>query len=299
MKERVWFTADTHFNHKNICKYTGRGELFGLDKDNPDMNEHDKMLISLWNSTISKKDTVYILGDFSFLNRECTEKLLGKLNGSKHIILGNHDQSVRGLENYFKSVSQIKTVTFKKTIFPFLDENFIVCMSHFPMYNWERMEHGAVHLHGHCHGSIDDINEASKEFRVDVGFDGTLAKHRFLSLEDIYQYFKRKANNQSITDFLTAQYEYSKIRDVIPLYNKCGTPTRLEHITGNKWLLKCDTTYMSVTRNEKDEICSIEPDGGPILSIGDTITTDKAISNICRTIVGYMFTLKPIKSTNG
>ena len=111
----------------------------GLDETDPDiMKKHDTGIILRWNMTVRKHDTVYILGDLSFLTNEETRKLLEKLNGKKHLIIGNHDGSCRGLENYFVSVSQIKEVTFKKTVFPFLDENMHCVFCHFPIMAWNR-----------------------------------------------------------------------------------------------------------------------------------------------------------------
>ena len=107
MKEKVWFVADSHFSHKNILKFSPkRLEEFGLDLDDPDVvKKHDNILINRWNMTVAKHDTVYILGDLSFASADDTRKILEKLHGKKHLIIGNHDGSCRGLENYFESVT--------------------------------------------------------------------------------------------------------------------------------------------------------------------------------------------------
>lgn len=171
MENKIWFTSDIHFGHKNVLRFCKkRQEKMNIDLDDIDFDEkHRIYLIEQWNNTIAKKDVVYILGDFSFYNREGTRRILEKLNGKKHLILGNHDKSCKGLENYFESVSQIKTVDFKKHEYSFLDENFIVEMCHYPIFSWNRRQHGSVMIHGHTHGSCDQINKQSKELRVDVG----------------------------------------------------------------------------------------------------------------------------------
>lgn len=194
MKENIWFTSDTHFSHRNIVKYsTNRKNEFNLDLNDVDMlKKHDEALIRRWNLTIKKHDTVYILGDFSFASSDETKKLLEKLNGKKHLIIGNHDGSCRTLGNYFESVAHIKEVTFKKTVFPFLEENMHCVMCHFPMIAWNRRMHGSIMLHGHCHGSICEMNKQSEELRVDVGFDSAIADNGFVSLEQIYNYMKNE-----------------------------------------------------------------------------------------------------------
>lgn len=208
-RDKIWFTSDTHFTHKNIIKYsTNRKEELGLDIDNPDMlKKHDDALIRRWNMTVRKHDTIYILGDFSFASTEDTKKILGKLNGKKHLIIGNHDKSCRGLENYFESTSQIREVTFKKTMFDFLDENMHCVLCHFPLVAWNRRMHGSCMIHGHTHGSIDDMNRLSEELRVDIGFDSRLADSGFVELEQLYRYFKDEVTKgktfQEHIDYLT------------------------------------------------------------------------------------------------
>ena len=39
-------------------------------------------------------------------------------------------------------------------------------MFHYPMEVWDKMHHGAWHLHGHCHGSLPAVGK-----RLDVGID--------------------------------------------------------------------------------------------------------------------------------
>ena len=102
--------------------------MFCSDRPYPEMNVekmHDEWLIDLWNSTIEKKDIVYMVGDFAFGNKIMVTKLLGKLRGQKHLILGNHDASSSKLSNYFESMTQIKDLGFKASVYPFLKKNFL------------------------------------------------------------------------------------------------------------------------------------------------------------------------------
>ena len=208
-RTKIWFTSDTHFGHKNILKYsTNRQNDMGLSLDDPDMmKKHDEILIQRWNMTVKKHDTVYILGDFSFASPEETRKILEKLNGKKHLIIGNHDKSCKGLENYFESTSQIREVTFKKTMFDFLEENMHCILCHFPLVAWNRRMHGSCMIHGHTHGSLDIRNSQSEELRVDIGFDSRLADGGFVELEQLYRYFKDEVTKgktfQEHIDYLT------------------------------------------------------------------------------------------------
>ncbi len=89
----VWFTADTHFGHKNIIGYCKR-PFASLDA-------MDRTLIRNWNERVKEGDTVIFLGDLCFHNSpggktgEGTSKkaadYLSGLNGYKVFIGGNHD----------------------------------------------------------------------------------------------------------------------------------------------------------------------------------------------------------------
>ena len=91
----VWFTADLHFSHFNICKYANRPF-----KDVETMNE---ALIRNFNERVKKNDICFHIGDFCFRNSSGgklgegttmkAEDHLEKLNGHITFIKGNHVNS--------------------------------------------------------------------------------------------------------------------------------------------------------------------------------------------------------------
>ena len=214
-RQHVWFTSDWHFGHQSILYfYPERRELMDISLEELQTNKElavskmDEYLIKLWNETVKKEDTVYYLGDFCLQNKEYTEKILRRLHGKKHLILGNHDKSLKGLEHYFESVSQIKECKFTNNQFPFIDkdETFCVEMCHFPLLTWNRRNNGSVHVHGHCHGSCDDINDRLMELRVDVGIDSPKWNYKMIEVEELYQYFinlRNKLNCKTFTEYTT------------------------------------------------------------------------------------------------
>lgn len=97
---KIYLISDQHFCHQNIINYT-RNNFKSIDE----MNEH---IINSHNQTISNDDIVIFLGDFSFKNPYIKE-VLGRLNGHKYLLLGNHDPESLiknypslGLEGVFK-----------------------------------------------------------------------------------------------------------------------------------------------------------------------------------------------------
>jgi calcineurin-like phosphoesterase family protein len=54
-----------------------------------------KAIVRNYNEVVSEDDTCYILGDIAMISQHEWEQLariVKKLNGTKHLILGNHDQ---------------------------------------------------------------------------------------------------------------------------------------------------------------------------------------------------------------
>ena len=83
----IYFTADLHFGHENAIKYCNRPFK--------NTNKMDSILIKNYNSVVSKEDMVYFLGDLSLrgsLYKDYLEHIVKKMNGHKHLILGNHDR---------------------------------------------------------------------------------------------------------------------------------------------------------------------------------------------------------------
>lgn len=111
--------------------------------------KHDEWLINKWNETIGKHDIVYHLGDFCMKNKERAEKILKRLHGKKYMIRGNHDKPLKGLENYFEWIGDIKEVKFTNNQYKFVDpkETFCVELCHYPMLTWNRRPHGTVMVH--------------------------------------------------------------------------------------------------------------------------------------------------------
>lgn len=202
----IWFGSDFHIGHKNIVKHCPeRAIAGGFEPD--DIVAHDRWIMSIWNATVKKRDIVYIDGDFIIQNRDYAVRILSQLNGKKHLILGNHDKACDHLTNYFESITQRKEITFKQNNFDFLQEDFDVTIEHYAMLTWNRKHWGAVQVMAHSHGRLDDYNDSSPDLRIDVGFDGRLAKFNLISLEQLYNAFKIKANGKPFKEYANEMKE--------------------------------------------------------------------------------------------
>lgn len=141
----TYFIADIHFGEDNIRRYEKRP--FGS------VSEMDETIIGNWNRVVNEDDEVYILGDFGADGSE--QDILGKLNGTKYLIKGNHDT---------KSNGYYRTVGFKEVYdMPVLFKGFWI-LSHEPVYVNSNMPY--ANLFGHVHNSPIIKDYSSQHFCV-------------------------------------------------------------------------------------------------------------------------------------
>jgi calcineurin-like phosphoesterase family protein len=176
----IWFTSDLHWFHRNIVTFTNR-HLF-TDADN-----HTEWLIEIWNKQVKKGDTVYHLGDFSFAkDTKKTLAVIERLNGTIHMIKGNHDYS-DNFKQYSRGVNGVYTHDYLEKQF----DGQKVVMFHFPIASWHQQHRGSWHLHGHSHGMYTE----GKGKILDVGIDNVynlFGEHRLLNFDEIKQYMDKR-----------------------------------------------------------------------------------------------------------
>ena len=174
----IWFTSDTHFGHLNIMKYCKRPFK--------SIEEHDEELIRRWNERVKPNDTVYHLGDFAWFGPLKCDEYLSRLNGFKHLILGNHDRMQR----------MRKTIGWE-SIQPYLeikiDNQQAVMLFHYRMVVWNKKHYGSWALHGHSHGTLP----LSGDYTLDVGVD--CWDYYPISVEIIREAFKLTKKIREVT----------------------------------------------------------------------------------------------------
>lgn len=156
----TWITSDLHFGHKNILTFCPETR----SKYNNDIDYMNEQIILEWNTIVSNCDTVYILGDVAFLSCEKACKILNSLNGNKILIEGNHDKHLLEkieFRNCFKEIHKYLSIKYN---------GYDIILFHYPILEWDRMQYGSVHFHGHLHHK----NSGLETFRCrNVGFDYT------------------------------------------------------------------------------------------------------------------------------
>ncbi|RWX09039.1 hydrolase [Rhizobium leguminosarum] len=146
----IYFTGDTHFGDPRVLRLDRR-PFFS-------MVEHDAALIRNWNETVDPKDEVWHLGDFmSAKTGDCAE-LLARLNGRKHLIIGNNDPATTTNSPGWESVQHYAELRHD-------GHHLILC--HYAFRTWNQMGKKSINLHGHSHGRLKPLPR-----QYDVGVDG-------------------------------------------------------------------------------------------------------------------------------
>ncbi len=162
----MWFTADQHWGHEAILRYCNRPFSSAA--------EMDAELVRRWNEVVKPDDLVFHLGDFALGGRGVALGLMGKLNGSVHLVPGGHD------DRWLHDGARLELPT-RWYVGPPLHElnldGWHITLCHYPMLSWPRSHYGQPHLHGHSHGTIKDdysgdmLLPPGRGMRLDVGVD--------------------------------------------------------------------------------------------------------------------------------
>ena len=154
----IYFTADTHFYHKNIIKYE--------DRPFNSIEEMNEVMIKKWNVKVKPTDNIYILGDFIFSDGHTANQLVKRLNGKKFLIKGNHDSFLRD-NNFDRSL-----LGWVKDYYLFKDNNIKYILMHYPLAVWDCKHYGSIHLYGHVHSNKDNhhplLMDLGKAYNVGV-----------------------------------------------------------------------------------------------------------------------------------
>ena len=201
-KHNIWFTSDLHLYHANI--------LWMNKRPFENCDEMYEYIVNDWNSKVKDDDYVFVLGDVLWGSQATRlQNFANKVKGHICIILGNHDKekTANGVSgsnfDCFYSFDRADFIRVKSASRN-IDTNIYMC--HYPALSWPSKSRGSLHLHGHVHGNMDELNEASPDLRVDVGIDAKLGHMKLLSFDDIYTYFLNKTGGKSFFDYMKELY---------------------------------------------------------------------------------------------
>ena len=142
----TWFTSDHHFGHENVIKHCLRPYH--------DIDEMNESLITKWNSVVEHGDTVYHLGDMFFrCSVDEAHQIIKSLNGTIHLVRGNHDGIAEQLRPHFRWIKDYFELNAEDPDAPQGKQR--VVLMHYPLMSWRGSGRGAWHLFGHEHGAFN------------------------------------------------------------------------------------------------------------------------------------------------
>lgn len=185
--QKVWFTSDLHFGHRNVIRF--------CDRPYENEKEMGEKLIENWNSCVGDNDIVFVLGDtFWFNDSRSIKKVLDQLKGKTiYMLPGNHDD----FEHYHR-VDTERIVLCPDVVVLWLQEynsskKFEIWMSHYPMMTWPHRDNGVWQLFGHIHSKPNKNIGVDQDLplhwnQMDVGCD--YWNYKPVSMETLQTHFE-------------------------------------------------------------------------------------------------------------
>lgn len=174
----TYFTSDLHFGHQKVS------EIRGFDNT----DDHDITLYKRWNEVVKPQDTVYVLGDLTCDQRkeDYALSMMHWLNGTHHLIAGNHDSVSSIHRNGWKHLPKyLKVFASVRDFAKIRMRKQDILMSHYPYSTSVEADHGRVRyeeyrlpdmghplIHGHTHLAHQRLHRSTEGSRqVHVGLD--------------------------------------------------------------------------------------------------------------------------------
>ena len=99
----IFFCSDHHFYHQNILTFK-RDDGTPL-REFQDVNHMNEIMVQRHNERVRPNDKVYFLGDVTMSRNAHGLEILGRMNGEKVLIKGNHDLcKPQQYMQYFKDI---------------------------------------------------------------------------------------------------------------------------------------------------------------------------------------------------
>lgn len=174
----IWFTSDLHIGHQSIISHAYRP----FDT----IQQMNDSLMGAINDRVSWTDELWILGDFSHrIPQEEVARYRERINcRTVYLVRGNHDTHfAKGACPFQKDVYYYEDLRAEA-----LNRRRIV-LFHYPITDWNDMNRGSIHLHGHIHAKAkyNDRNRANGRLSYDVGVDAN--GFAPVSMDDIVAFF--------------------------------------------------------------------------------------------------------------
>lgn len=178
-RKQIFFSSDWHIGHENSIKFDNRPYR--------DLDHMHSELIKNFNKQVPIDGLTYFMGDIVTHSASLTKTVIDQLNGTKILIVGNHDKNYESCYNAgFDAVMHQTTIYIQKER---------VTLSHCPLLRVFREDtstmkgntegelwhgefrnkrfavpdNGQFHLHGHIHSPNGGKSAKLLDRQMDVG----------------------------------------------------------------------------------------------------------------------------------
>jgi calcineurin-like phosphoesterase family protein len=146
MSKQIFLVSDLHFGHSKMYDLPFRKQDGTPVRPFKSAEEADEEMVTRWNSAVSPRDKVYVLGDIAIPMSGIQN--FSRLNGDKVLIAGNHDWPFeKKFSQYFRSVRAYWKL-----------DNF--ALSHVPIHPCSLRSFDG-NIHGHLHSSRVTLPDGS------------------------------------------------------------------------------------------------------------------------------------------
>lgn len=164
-----YYLSDTHEAHAKIIQYCKRPFS--------NVEEMNEEMIRRWNNVVKPDDHVYHGGDVGFGSAKSIGQWLRRLNGIKHLAIGNHDEQYLNDSDF---TDCFESIEWRYNIIEYdpdtRSKERKLILTHEPLLTWagaHKIDKGGNyrvwHIHGHCHANINYLNDETT--RLDIGVD--------------------------------------------------------------------------------------------------------------------------------
>lgn len=158
-EKRIFVTSDLHINHNR--------EFIFKPRNFESISEMNEAIVSRWNEVVTPDDEVYVLGDLMLGDSASAIEYIKRLNGTLHIVCGNHDTDAR--INLYYSLPNVAEVTWALRL---NYKKFHFFLTHFPCLTGnlekESLTQCTCNLYGHTHQKSNFYNDMPFMYHVGV-----------------------------------------------------------------------------------------------------------------------------------
>lgn len=179
MAQKIFITSDTFFGRSNIIEIANRPFA--------NVDEMNQALIDNWNKVVGEDDIVYHLGNFAW-TPTIADEVLKVLNGNIKFILGEYDDAIKEIYEYYDGIDIIPHEIFK-------DYTNKIVLSHWPLESWHGKNEGIYHFHGNTLNELK--TDLTKMKRINICCDNwNFTPQEVKVLFDIFSEFDKDSSEK-------------------------------------------------------------------------------------------------------